>query len=228
LTTKTVKNNMNILENIIGAVQVSGTLALSPFLRGWYNTWGATPAEVQRALAGDELVAEPMLGYTRAITIRAGVEQVWAWLVQIGQGRGGLYSYDGLENLAGCKIHSVDRILPEQQTLQVGDVIRLGPPGYPCFAVAEIEPPRVLVLLGADPKSGKALAYQGELGKGVAISTWQFILEAIDAHSSRLLVRQRLMYSPEMGWIWRLTEPVGFVMERKMLLGIRKRAEGKN
>jgi hypothetical protein len=219
---------MILLDNLIGAMQVGGTLVLSPFLRGWYNTWGAMPVEVQRSLPGDELAPQPMLGYTRAITIRAGVEQVWAWLVQMGQGRGGLYSYDGLENLAGCKIHSVERILPEQQTLQEGDVIRLGPPGYPCFAVAEIEPPRVLVLLGADPKSGQALAFQGELGKGVAISTWQFILEKIDAHNTRLVVRQRLMYSSEMGWIWRLTEPVGFVMERKMLLGIRQRAEGKN
>ena len=222
---------MNIFDNFEGAFQVGGALVLSPVLRSWYNRWGATPAEVTRPLPGDELAPSPMLGYTRAITIQAPPERVWPWLAQMGQGRGGLYSYDGLENLAGCKIHSAERILPEQQNLQVGDLIRLGPPGYPCFVVAEIEPPRVLVLLGADPKSGQAVAYRAEMEKGYAISTWQFILEAIDERAThrgtRLLVRQRLKYSPEMGWVWRLTEPVGFVMERKMLLGIRQRAEQK-
>ena len=219
---------MNIFENLLGAVQGGGALLLSPILHRRYSRWGATDAETRQPLPGDNLVPAPQMMYTRALTIQAPRERVWPWLAQIGQGRGGLYSYDGLENLVGCNIHSAARILPEFQNPQVGELIRLGPQGYPCFAVAEIEPPRVLVLLGADPKSGQALAFQGELGKGVAISTWQFILESIDEHSTRLIVRQRLMYSSEMGWIWRLTEPVGFVMERKMLLGIRQRAEGKN
>ena len=108
-------SSYSIFEDLLGAVQVGSTLILSPVLRPWYNRWGATEADVARSLPGDELVPAPMLGYTRAITIQAPVEQVWPWLAQMGQGRGGLYSYDRLENLAGCKIHSVDHILPELQ-----------------------------------------------------------------------------------------------------------------
>ena len=76
---------MNLLENLLGAVQVAGALVLSPVLRSWYNRWGATSAEVTQRLPGDELVPTPMLGYTRAITIQAPPERVWPWLAQMGQ-----------------------------------------------------------------------------------------------------------------------------------------------
>jgi hypothetical protein len=216
---------MTFIENLLGAVQVGGTLILSPFLRSRYNRWGATTEEVAGPLAGDELVPAPRLGYTRALTIQAPVSQVWSWLVQIGQGRGGLYSYDGLENLAGCQIHSVERIIPELQDPQIGELVRLGPKGYPCFAIAAIEPGQALVLISADPQTGQPVAYQAEVEKSYSIATWQFILKEQDENNTRLLVRQRLAYSPDMKWVWRLTEPVGFVMERKMMLGIRGRAE---
>jgi hypothetical protein len=78
-------------------------------------------------MSGDELVPHPMLGYTRAITIGAPPERVWPWLAQMGQGRAGLDSFDGIENLVGCRIHSADQILPTFQQLAVGDLIRLGP-----------------------------------------------------------------------------------------------------
>lgn len=91
---------MNPLENQLGALQVGGTLILSPWLRPWYNHCGVTSAEVGRPLPGDELVPAPILSYTHAITIHAPVERVWPWLAQLGQGHGGLYSYEGLENLA--------------------------------------------------------------------------------------------------------------------------------
>ena len=218
-------SSYSIFEDLLGAVQVGSTLILSPVLRPWYNRWGATEADVARSLPGDELVPAPMLGYTRAITIQAPVEQVWPWLAQMGQGRGGLYSYDRLENLAGCKIHSVDHILPELQNPQVGELIRLGPQGYPCFAVAAVDAPHSLVLLSADPKSGQPVVYTEQRSKGYSVATWQFYLDTREEKATRLLVRQRLAYSPEIAWVWRLTEPVGFVMERKMMLGIRKRAE---
>jgi hypothetical protein len=99
---------LNVFENLLGAFQVAGTLILSPVLRPWYNSWGVTEEEAARSLPGDELVPDPRLGYTRAITIQAPPERVWPWLIQIGQGRGGLYSYDGLENLVGCDIHSAE------------------------------------------------------------------------------------------------------------------------
>lgn len=216
---------MNPLENLLGALLVGGTLAASPLLRDWYNRWGATEAETRRALPGDDLVPHPILGYTRAITIATPVERVWPWLAQIGQGRGGLYSYDGLENLVGCQIHSVERILPEHQNPQVGEPIRLGPPGYPCFAVAAVEPPTILTLVSADPQTGQPTQPGERSQKAYSHATWQFCLEPAGAGRTRLLVRQRLDFNPDMAWIWRLTEPVGFVMERRMLLGIRSRAE---
>jgi hypothetical protein len=216
---------MNPLENLLGAVQVGGALIASPLLRAWYNRWGATPAEVQQALPGDDLVPAPLLGYTRAITIQASPERIWPWLAQMGQGRGGLYSYDGLENLAGCQIHSLDHIDPELQDPQVGELIRLGPPGYPCFAVAAVDPSRALVLTSADPKTGQPVTHDPRPAKGYSIATWQLVLQPLDARKTRLLARQRLAHSPDLAWVWRLTEPVGFVMERKMMLGIRQRAE---
>ncbi|MCU0488992.1 MAG: hypothetical protein MUE67_08580 [Anaerolineales bacterium] len=216
---------MNPLENILGAFQVAGTLLGSPLLRGWYNRWGASPAEAAQTLPGDELVPDLLLGYTRAITIHAPVERVWPWLAQMGQGRGGLYSYDGLENIAGCDIHSVEAILPDLQNPAMGELIRLGPKGYPCFAIATIDAPRSLVLVSANPQTEQPVLYLAQPAKGYSIATWQFVLQPIDATTTRLLVRQRLAYSPDMAWIWRLTEPIGFVMERKMLLGIRRRAE---
>lgn len=216
---------MSIIENLLGAVQVGGTLIFSPVLRQWYNQWGASDEEQGQKLPGDELVPVSLLGYTRAITIQASPSQVWPWLVQMGQGRGGLYSYDGLENLAGCNIHSVERILSEFQDLHPGDVIRLGPQGYPCFAVHSLEPGVALVLVSADPKTGQPVRYSTQMEKGYSIATWQFYLMPLNTGATRLLVRQRLAFSPEMKWVWRLTEPVAFVMERKMMLGIRWRAE---
>jgi hypothetical protein len=214
---------MNFFENLLGAIQVGGALVLSPVIRTWYNRWGATDDEVKRSLPGDELVPEPKLGYTHAITIHAPAVRIWPWLAQMGQGRGGLYSYDGLENLAGCKIHSLEQINPELQNPQVGDLIRLGPQGYPCFAIASIDPGQALILISADPQTGQAVQHTPQAEKGYSIATWQFVLAPQDETTTRLLVRQRLSYSPDIKWVWRLTEPVGFVMERKMMLGIRER-----
>lgn len=216
---------MSLFESLLGAIQVGGTLILSPVLRGWYNRWGAQPEEDQRTMPGDELVPAPMMGCTRAITIHAPAERVWSWLAQLGQGRGGLYSYDSLENLVGCHIRSVDRIIPEYQNIKPGDLIRLGPKGYPCFSVVSSEPGRTLILVSADPKSEQVVLYTTQRGKGYSIATWQFTLEALDDKNTRLFVRQRLAFSPDLSLLWRLTEPVSFVMERKMLLGIKHRAE---
>lgn len=176
--------------------------------------WGATDAEVMRPLPGDAIVPRPRNWSTRAITIAAPAASVWPWLAQIGQGRGGLYSYDWLENLAGCDIHSTNRIIPELQYLEIGDVIRLGPEGYPAYPVAAVEPGRALVLGGDDPELGA--------------HSWAFVLDPVDEQTTRLIVRSRGDYPPTLAnfMIWRvLTEPLHFVMERKMLLGVKQRAE---
>jgi hypothetical protein len=205
-------------EILVGGAQVLAVLVLSPLVRRRYNRWGARPAEVDGALPGDELVPLPALGYTRAVTVQAPVADVWPWLVQIGQGRGELYSYDGLENLVGCRIHSADVVVPEYQSLRRGDLVRLGPDGYPAFRVHEVDPRRSLVLVSAGSE---------EAGRtGDAVATWQWVLRPIDgARRTRLLVRQRLDCPPSQRLMWRVVEPIGFVMERRMLRGIKRRAE---
>lgn len=214
-----------MLESVVGFFEVGGTLILSPVIRTWYNRWGVEPGDANRALAGDDLVPEFIMGYTRSILIDAKPEQVWPWLVQLGQGRGGMYSYDGLENLVGCNIHSANRIVPEHQNLQVGDLIRMGPHGYPCFRVAAIDPDRAMVLVGADNKTEIKVEYIAQPKQAYSMATWQFMLDPIGENQTRLFVRQRLTYTDDMRWIWRITEPIGFVMERKMLRGIKQRAE---
>ncbi len=163
-------------------------------------------------LLGDEFVPDPVLKSTRAITIQAPAAEVWPWLVQMGQGRGGLYSYERLENLGGCDMHNADHILPEHQHLVVGDKVRLVPEGRePYFLVSAIEPGQAIVLGGDDPPT-----------------TWAFALQPIDDSSSRLIIRWRQDYEPNFGNVlgWRVfVDPITFVMERKMMQGIKVRAE---
>ncbi len=213
-----------LAESVEGAVQIAGLLLFSPLLRARYNRWGATDAEVIRSLPGDELIPHPIQGYTRAITIRARAADLWPWLVQMGQGRGGLYSYEGLQNLVGCRIRNVERIVPEFQDLKVGDLIHLGPKGYPCFRVWNIEPERALVLVAADPKTEQAVDPTPK-EKGFSAATWQFFLEERGDGTTRLITRQRLVYSRDMALMWRMVEPVDFVMGRKMMRNLKRLAE---
>jgi hypothetical protein len=214
----------------VGGGRLAATLLLAPLLRRSYNRHGATDDELRRTLPGDGLVPRPKLGYTRAITIDAPVEAVWPWLVQFGQGRGGFYSYDTLENLIGCDIRSVDAILPEHQDLHVGDLIRSGRDSMPCWQVVEVAPPRHLVLIGAGTPAAPQVPEIVEVvpDRGYVASTWQWVLEPTDGNRrTRLIVRQRETYSPNQAWLWHLVEPFNFVMEHRMLQGIRQRAEGR-
>lgn len=205
----------------IGAVQVATFLLTSPLSRRWYNHWGATEEEIARSLPGDELVPSPKIMYTRAITIQAPAASIWPWLVQMGQGRGGLYSYDGLENLIGCDIHSADRILPEFQDLQVGDHVLFGPAEkkFPGQVVIEIQPGRSILMCALDPVTRQA----------VESATWVFVLDEQADGSTRLVVRGKNGYAPGFmnALLWHIVEPINFVMERKMLQEIKARVERK-
>lgn len=216
-----------LLSTLAGAAQIALTVVGAPVLRGRYLRWGASPQEVVESMPGDDLVRRPRLGYTRAVTIDAPPDAVWPWLAQMGQGRGGLYSFDGLENLVRCDIHSAQRILEEHQRLVPGDLVRLGPDGYPCFAVVDIDRPRHLVLAGVDPRTHELPDLPIEEPDAVDAATWQWQLRPLEGgRRTRLLTRQRLTF-PAREWVmWHLVEPVNFVMERRMLLGIRARAEG--
>jgi hypothetical protein len=177
--------------------------------------WGATDEERGATLDGDDLIANPDLVATRAITVHALADQVWPWIAQLGQGRGGFYSYDALENLVGCDIHSADRVVPEWQDLKVGDQVKLAPEVG--VGVTVVEPGRALVLRGGVPMGAVPPPYD---------FTWAFVLREQPDGTTRLLVRERYAYTQR--WAPFLVEPVAvvaFVMSQRMLRGIRDRAE---
>jgi hypothetical protein len=206
-----------------GGSAVAYTLVGSPWLREQYNRWGASQQEWTDAMPGDDLVPQPVLLSTRTVTIDAPPSAVWPWLAQIGQGRGGLYSYDALENLMGLDIHSTDTLLPESQQLAPGDLVRLGKPGSPSFCVMSLEANRSLVLVSADPVTGEPVPTPVRDGTG---ATWQWVLRPIrGGTATRLVSRQRNTHPRGQRMLWRLVEPIGFVMERRMLLGIKERVE---
>ena len=183
--------------------------------RALYLEWGATDRECGEPLPGDDLIANVDLAATRAITIRTSSDRVWPWIAQLGQGRGGFYSYDFLENLVGCDVHSADHIEPEWQDVGVGDAVRLAPEVG--LVVALLERGRSLVLRGGIPIGKIAPPYD---------FTWAFALRDQPDETTRLLVRERYAYTRP--WARLVVEPVeavSFVMSQKMLRGIKDRAE---
>ena len=200
---------------MIGAI--AAAIVLYPAaIRPWFLRWGATQAETALKLPGDPLVAEPNSTSTRAITIGGPCERVWPWLVQIGQGRGGFYSYTWLENLFGCRIRNAETIHAEWQDLKPGDSVCLHP-GAPGLEVAEVERDRCLVLGGA-----------GLPEKNMPSVSWAFVLRKVEGGATRLVVRWRSRSPVTFGALLAnkyLLEPIHFTMERKMLLGIQARVE---
>jgi hypothetical protein len=214
----------DLLAGIEGGTAIAAMVVTAPAARRWYNRWGATPAEIAGDMPGDQLVPHPKMASTRAITIGAPPAEVWSWLIQIGQDRGGFYSYDTLENLARCDIHSARQIVPQFQQLQEGDLIRLAPGNAPCFRVAVLTPPHALVLVIADPGGGAVRPVAA--GAEDVASTWQWLLRPLDGgRITRLVARQRYSYPRRQSVLWHLIEPIDFVMERRMLYGLRTRAE---
>jgi hypothetical protein len=205
-----------LVESISGATQIAVHLLLYPLLRERRRRWGTTDDERALQLPGDELIGEPQWTYNHAISIDAPRSAVWPWLLQLGQGRGGFYTYEGLENLVGCQIHNVMEIRPELQRLQVGDTIvthgrsGFGPP------VARIEPERALVLGGPPNEKGSQ-------------ATWAFHLLDGPDETTRLLERGHGVagkgVAEKLGFAPYLIDPVGFVMSKKMLRTIKGLAE---
>lgn len=193
-----------------------GVAAACVFLaRTWQLKWGATDQESEEPLPSDDLIPNADLTATRAITIRTSADQVWPWIAQLGQGRGGFYSYDFLENLVGCDIHSADRIVPEWQDVGVGDEVRFAPEVG--LAVASLEQGRSLVLRGGVPIGNTPPPYD---------FTWAFVLRDEPDKTTRLIVRERYTYTrPWARLIVEPTEVLSFVMSQKMLRGIKERAE---
>jgi hypothetical protein len=178
-------------------------------VRPWHLRLGATDEELEMPLPCDEFVERPKLNATHAITINAPTSTVWSWLVQIGQNRAGFYSYTWLENLVGCRMPNVNRIVPEWQDLTVGDEVWLHPKAPPLKVLA-LEPGRFIALE----------------------KCWTFYLCPLDQRRTRLIVRGRGDYYPDfksalLNFVYYrlLFEPAHFIMERKMMLGLKDRAE---
>ena len=180
-------------------------------LRRWMGRWGTTSSDPSRVMAGDGLIVNPTFVYTMAATVNAQPEHIWPWLVQMGYQRGGLYSYDWLDRLFGFLDRpSATRILPEFQRLTLGDHIPLG--RGPSWPVAVIEPNRALVL---DMRNMGGFDW-----------VWQFGVYAVDEKRTRLVSRSCVR--TQTAWARLFTyaiEPAGFLMTRRMLLGLKQRAE---
>ena len=189
----------------LAAIVLAG-LAYSRFLRRPILTWGATAEEAGARLPGDELLEEADGVATRAITVAAPASAVWPWLAQMGPApRGGAYTYDWIENLLGLDMHSADRVLPEFQRPQVGDELGYGPNR---MRLERVEPERVLAWRSTDGNWVWTFVLREEEGRTRLISRNRFRLPTLAARLGMLPM-----------------EPASLVMERKMLDGIRRRAE---
>ena len=210
---------------VLAAVTALG-ITYDRILRPWHQHWGITQDELSRSWPGDDLVPNACGESTHGITINAPASQIWPWIVQIGQDRAGFYSYTQLENLFGCEMRNAGQIVPEWQERYVGDMVWMTPKrkfnGVGRMEIALLEPNRAMILI--PPRDVLPTARPG----GAANSTWGFILDPIDEHSTRLIMRGRGESSPRLrdrviGYaFW---EPAHFIMERKMMLSIKDLVE---
>jgi hypothetical protein len=234
---------------MIGAAAVGAVVAYKTRIEPWWQAWGVDPDEAVRPLPGDELVPVPDIVDTRAITIEAPPDAVWPWLVQMGFGRGGWYSYDAID-MRGT---SASTILPELQGLAVGDLLPTHPDGG--FVVRILEPERALVV-SIDPETIRSQAEAARARAGATVeddggeampanlkaagaflesttspefeASWTFVLEPLAGGRTRLIERFRVSMAQD-GAGARLGGPLlgfgVFLMVRRQLLGIRARVE---
>jgi hypothetical protein len=192
------------LRSAILAAAFAGVYA--GFLREPILTWGATDQEARGELPGDELQPDSDGMATRAIWIDAPIGAVWPWIAQMGPSpRGGAYSYDWVENLLGLDIHSAHRVLPEYQQPQIGEEIGYG---GNVMRLELIDPPQALAWRSTDGNWVWLFSLREKHGRTRLISRNRFRLPRL---------RDRLGMLP--------MEPASLVMERKMLRGIKQRAE---
>jgi hypothetical protein len=194
-------------------------------VRPWLLNWGATAVEQSRALPGDEIVAFPAKTTTRALTIGVAADKAFPWLAQLGQNRGGFYSFELLEDLVGCEMPRAETLLPGAQEWLPGDQLWM----YPYFKLdgaggaplVDFIPGRALAFATWNPASPHNQPPDG---------SWAFVIEPIDASTSRFLVRGRGTELASVGGLLfdRVAfEPIHFIMERRMMEGIERLAEGR-
>lgn len=210
---------LNTKTSAILGLAAAGAAAYAFAVRPWHLSWGTEPDEETMALPGDEVKPDAGISVTHAVTINAPPEEVWKWLVQIGQGRGGFFSYDFIENLVGLDVHNVYEVKPELQHLKEGDFVRSAHEGWlggrfddkAGWFVVDLEPNRHLVL-------------RDEIERG----SWSFILRPLPDGKTRFLIRARGDRPSNLArWTFHLSvfEPAHFIMERKMMLTLKELAE---
>lgn len=220
---------------LFGAVITVGTGALL-YRLSWRS--GARDAEAYGALPGDDVIPHPMVEWTRATTIHASRERIWPWLAQMGYGRGGWYTNERIDRLIwGVSAGNADRILPEYQHLEVGDIVADGPDHAAYFHIRAIERERAIVYHSIrHPRTGHPVdaddrtaveALERRLVEGAHLEfSWAFVLIPDGPDETRLVIRTRAVYAPQA--IGLLRVPLGFIdvfHAHTMLRAIRKRVE---
>jgi hypothetical protein len=209
-----------IAEGVVGAAAMAIDF-MTPFLRGVRSHWGLSKELASRQYPGDALVPDARWSWTHGIEIEAPAAAAWPWIAQIGADRGGFYSYQWLENLAGCDVRNAESVHSEWEVRE-GDSLRLHPK-MPALPVVEVRAPSHWIAFApADEVARRE-------GRPWASVSWLFFLEPIGETRSRLVSRfrsacsddlaSRLAYGPY------VTESIGFVMDRRMLLGVKERVE---
>lgn len=199
-------------------LRVGGALAVLYGARRFYRNWGTTKEECRMRLAGDELLDGPVVQSTEAVWIGAPPATVWQWLVQIGQDRGGLYTFEAFENFAGLQYRNADRIHPEWQDLAPGDAVRLAPKGWMGLRDG-------IVLKVVDVVAGESVVLRS-MSPALWDTVWSFHIVAHWDDRCRLMVRTRTrLRHPGQVLADELAGPARAFVTRGMLLGIKRRAQ---
>jgi hypothetical protein len=199
-------------------MRLVGGFAVLYAARRYYRNWGTTKEECRMYLDGDGLITGSVVRSTEAVSIDAPAGVVWPWLVQMGQDRGGLYTYEKLENLAGLRYVNADRVHPEWQHLAPGDTIRLVPKGW----MGLREGIALQVVEVADQQS---IVLRASAGRGWDV-VWSFHVIPHWDDRCRLLIRIRTpLRHPGPALVTELAGPARALMTRGMLLGIKRRAQ---
>ncbi len=204
---KSILWHVAIVTVSLAVVFIVSLLVYQFLLSPHHQQWGARPAEVNRMFPGDQLVPDADYISTHAVTIDAPVEQVWPWLVQLGQNRAGFYSYTFIENLMGFNIHNSDKIVPEWQTLKKGDLIHLT---------------ASTGMLVESIKWNRHVICRMPMGRD---ASWAFYVEPLDTGQTRFYARLRMKRLSDSLHDIILLDAGHFVMERRMMLVIKERAE---
>lgn len=207
----------------VGGAAIMLAALLTPFLRRARNHWGLDEEAASRLYPGDELVPEPDWSWTHAVEIDAPAARVWPWVAQVGAERGGFYSYQWLENLLGCEIRNAEAVHPGWE-VKVGQSLVLHPgPRAPRLLITAVEPGHYFVSHAPAEEAAR------DLGETWSSGSWLFLLEPLGESRCRFISRYRAVGSHDvaarLAFGPTLLEPIGFAMDRRMLLGVKERAE---